>query len=340
MRRRVFIGGVLGGVLAGPLWGEERERHYRIATAGTGGTFYPVGVGIAALASLHLAREYGLTFDALTSQGSVENVRLLEEGRADFAILQALVGSMARHGTGCCRGRPVPSLRAVTALWKNVEQFVVRREAVTGTNIEALQEMSGRPFSMGGRESGSRISGETILDALGIDYRKFRLRYLGYDASVEGMIHGKIQGVNIPAGVPTAALSRLYSALGARAVRILDFDDAQLERVREAYPVWSRFVIPRGSYPGLERDVPTIAQPNFLACTRRVSAKTVYLLTRSIYENLPFLASIHRVTRSMMLERALEGLPVPLHPGALRFYRERGIVIPRHLIPEEERRRG
>ncbi|RMG57777.1 MAG: TAXI family TRAP transporter solute-binding subunit, partial [Deltaproteobacteria bacterium] len=116
-------------------------------------------------------------------------------------------------------------------------------------------------------------------------------------------------------------------------VVILEFTDEQLEKVRNAYPVWNRYVIPPGTYPHLDKPVNTIAQPNFLAVRPDLPEETVYLITKTIFENLPFLHNIHKATKAIKLERAVLGLPVPLHPGAVKYYREKGIEIPKELLP-------
>jgi TRAP transporter TAXI family solute receptor len=95
--------------------------------------------------------------------------------------------------------------------------------------------------------------------------------------------------------------------------------------------------VPAGTYPGQDEDIRTAAQPNFLAVRADVEDDVVYEVTKVIFDNLSFLYSVHKATRVMTLDNAVEGLPVPLHPGAVRFYRERGIPIPDHLLPPEEK---
>ena len=115
-------------------------------------------------------------------------------------------------------------------------------------------------------------------------------------------------------------------------MKVLDFTDEQLQTVRKAFPIWTRYVIKAGTYPGQEKDINTIAQPNFLAVHPDVPAEDVYKILKNIYENLPFLHNIHKATLAMSLEKAIAGLVVPLHPGAVKFYKEQGIKIPEHLI--------
>ncbi|MBC2713068.1 MAG: TAXI family TRAP transporter solute-binding subunit [Desulfosarcina sp.] len=305
-----------------------------IATATTGGTYYPVGVAIGTLTSIKLAKEHKITATAMNSAGSGENVQMLKNKEAHMAILQALFGLNAYNGKGPYKDKPIKDFRSVTMLWENVEHMVVRAKyAKTGT-VADLENL-GKKFSIGKRGSGTEGSGRAIMAALGIDPEKeMTLEYLSYTPSAQAMMDGRIVGANIPAGPPVAAITQLYAQLSEKKVKVLDFTDEQLATVQKSYPIWNRFVIKAGVYPGQKKDIQTISQPNFLAVRPDVSEETVYLITKTIYENLSFLNSIHKATKAMKLEKAIAGLPVPLHPGAARYYAEMGIKIPDAIKPQ------
>ena len=246
----------------------KKEQKYIIATASTGGTYYPVGVGIATIASIKLAKKHNMTFSAITSAGSGENIDMLEKGEVDFAILQGLFGSMAWQGKGKYEGNPKKNLRSVSMLWQNVEQFIVYKDLAPTGNIMDMKNLYGKKFSIGKRNSGTRVSGETILGILGIDYNKINLQYLGYGASAAALQDRKIEGMNIPAGVPTSAVTNAYATIGADKITHLEFSDADVKKINSAYPVWARYVIKAGTYPGQKKDIKTIAQPNLLVVTK------------------------------------------------------------------------
>jgi hypothetical protein len=149
------------------------------------------------------------------------------------------------------------------------------------------------------------------------------------------MMDGRIVGMNTPAGPPVAAVTQLFAQLGSKKVDVLDFTDQQLATINTEYPIWNRYVVEAGTYPGQKEDIKTISQPNFLAVHPDVSEQTVYMITKTIYQNLPFLHNIHKATKAMSLDRAINGLPVPLHPGAVKYYREQGIDIPASLLDED-----
>lgn len=314
--------------------GAMAEQKYIIATASTGGTFYPVGVGIATIASLKLAKEHKMTFSAITSAGSGENIDMMEKGEVDFSIIQGLFGSMAWQGKATYDGNPKKKLRSVSMLWQNVEHFVVTSDIAKTGNIMDMKNLYGEAFSIGGRNSGSRVSAETIMDALGIEYAKMNIQYLGYTPSSTALQDRKIKGMNTPAGAPVSAVTNAFATIGGDKIRVLDFSDNDIKKIEEAYPVWTRFVVPAGTYPGQKADINTIAQPNLLVVNENTPEDVVYMLTKTMYENLPFLNSVHQATKAMSLQKAIDGLPMPLHKGALKYYQEQGINIPARLIQD------
>jgi TRAP transporter TAXI family solute receptor len=308
------------------------QQNLIIATATTGGTYYPVGVAIGTLISIKLASEHQITATAINSAGSGENVQMLKNKEAQLAILQALFGAQAYNGEGLYEGKPVKDFRSITMLWENVEHFVLLNKYVKNGDVMDLKGLNEK-FSIGSRGSGTEGSGRTILAALGIDVdNDFTMEFLAYTPSAMAMIDGRIVGANLPAGPPVAAVTQLFAQLGEDKVTVLNFTDEQLEQVRNRYPIWVRYVVPAGIYPGQTKDINTIAQPNFLACQPDLPEETVYLITKTIYENLPFLHNIHKATEAMKLEKAIGGLPVPLHPGAAKYYKEQGIEIPEYLL--------
>lgn len=306
-----------------------------IATATTGGTYYPVGVAIGTLASIKLAKKDKITATAINSAGSGENIQMLKNKEAHLAILQALYGLNAYYGKGPFEGKAVKGFRSITMLWENVEHFPMLKKYVKTGTIDDLKGL-GKKFSIGKRGSGTEGSGRTILGVLGIDPEKeLTLEYLAYNPSAQAMMDGRIVGANIPAGPPVAAITQLFAQLGEKKVKVLDITDDQLATIQAEYPIWNRFVVKAGTYPGQKTDIQTISQPNFLAARTDISEETVYKMTKTIYENLPFLVGIHKATKAMSLDHAINGLPVPLHPGAAKYYKEKGIEIPESLMPVE-----
>ena len=337
--RRTIVAAAMGGLMAigaASAAQAQDDRAYLLATAGTGGTYYPVGVAVATLVSVRVQPQHGVAMSAITSAGSGENVRLLREGEAQFAILQGLYGAYAATGTGpLADDGPQDHLRSVSMLWPNVEHFAIRSEFVDTGTIADLIAMEGGSFAIGARNSGTEGSNRHILGGLGVTDpdTHFELAFLGYSPASEAFQNGTIDAVNPAAGPPVGAMTRLLAAVGDD-VTLLSFTDEQVAEANGDFTgLWTSFEIAAGTYPGQDESVMTIGQPNFLAVHGDVDEEAVYLITRAMYENLPFLHNIHPATMNMSLERAISGLPLPLHPGALRYYEEQGLEIPDDLRP-------
>ncbi|MEM9207999.1 MAG: TAXI family TRAP transporter solute-binding subunit [Pseudomonadota bacterium] len=328
--RSLLLLGVV--VLIGCSGDLSANRPYILTTATTGGTYYPVGVALATITKSQLADASGISLSAISSAGSLENVKLLRDNQAQFAMLQGIFAAWAWNGDGPFSSQE-PYLRSIGALWPNTEHFVLTNSLTDSGTIHDLDRLDGERFVLGARNSGAEKSGEFILDQLAIDFRdKFTLAYMGYGATANAIQDGAIVGMNIPAGPPVSGITRAFAAVGDD-IRLLNFSDADLAAVNRKYPLWRRRELPPGTYPNQTQTVRTIEHANVLVVREDIPDETVYQITRSIWENLAALHEIHKATRSMSLESALLGIGVPLHPGAARYYREKGLTIPAGLTP-------
>lgn len=324
---------VAASVAATPAIAQE-EQNYILSTASTGGTYYPVGVALATLVKVKLQPKQKIGMSAISSAGSGENVKLIRENEAQFAIIQGLYGAYAATGTGpLANDGPQEKLRSITMLWPNVEHFIVKADDVETGTISDVAALKSKGAALGRQNSGTIGSNRTILGNFDINIDEdYELVFAGYGPSAEAMQNGQVDLVSTPAGAPVSAVTSLFANMGADAVRVLDFTDEQIAQANGDFSeLWTRFVIPAGTYPGQEADINTIAQPNFLAVRDDLPEETIYQITKTIYENLPFLNAIHPATKNMSLERAIAGLPVPLHPGAVRYYEEAGVSVPDRL---------
>lgn len=306
--------------------------HYIITTASTGGTFYPVGVGLSKLLTLKLGNTSDTNFSAIASDGSLNNIRLLEKKEAHFAMIQGLFGLMAWNGSQMYQNNPQKNLRSISMLWPNVEHFIVNKEFASTGTIYDLKNLYNQNFSIAENDSGSKYSGEILMDTLGVDYQKMNLHYLGYNQSAVALKQGKIKGMNTPASPPVSAVSAVFSSMGPLKMALLEFSDDDLKKIQKVYPIWKRYVIKAHTYPRQVKDINTIAQPNLLITDVDTPEDIVYFLTKTLYENLSFFNSVNKGTVFLSLQNAIDGLTIPLHKGALRYYQEMGLVIPSHLI--------
>jgi len=334
---QMMIRGLLCGLLALCLAScSDRlagQRPYILTTATTGGTYYPVGVAFATLTKSKLQAEHGISLSAISSAGSLENIKLLRDNQAQFALLQGVFAAWAWRGEGPIR-KPQPYLRSIGTVWQNAEHFVLLKSLARTGTIADLDTLDGERFVLGARGSGAEQTGIFILDQLGIDFRsKFNLAYMGYGGTANAIQDRNIVGMNVPAGIPVGAITQAFAQMGDE-LTLLEFTEEQLRAINGKYPLWDFYPLPPGTYPHQDEPVRTIAHPTILAVRADVPDDAVYLITKTIWENLPALHEIHKATREMRLETALKGLGAPLHPGAIRYYRERNVPIPPELIPE------
>jgi TRAP transporter TAXI family solute receptor len=338
LNRRAALSAAAAAALSAavaPMAAQAQPVNYILATASTGGTYYPVGVALATLTKVRLEPTQGIGMSAISSAGSGENIRLMRENEAQFSILQGLFGAWAASGEGAVEADgPQPNVMSVANIWPNVEHFVIAaNRADTGT-IADFEGLKGTSVALGAPNSGTIGSNAVILGNLGMDVNAdFTLVGGGYGPAAEALQNGQVTGISTPAGVPVGAITQLFAS-AANSVRLLGFTEEQIAQANGDYTLWTAYDIPAGTYPGQDYDVVTIAQPNFLAVNADVPEDHVYEITKAMFENLAFLQAIHPAMNELALETALNGLPVPLHPGALRYYQEAGVEVPDRLIAE------
>lgn len=315
--------------------GAQEPQTYLLSTASTGGTYYPVGVAIANLVKVKLQSSKGISLSAISSAGSAENVKLLREKQVEFAILQGIFGVWAWKGEGpIAVNGPQTHLRGLSMLWQNIEHFVIRSDLVDSGDLNDLKQGENILVSVGSRNSGSESSNNFIFETLGITRgTDITPAFLGYSQSADALRNGTIAAMSAPAGVPVGAVTQAFASLGED-LTILDISDQDMDRLNEGFDLWARHILPANTYPGQTSDVRSLAMPNVLAVHEDVAEETVYQITKTIYENLAFLRAIHGATAEMSVEHAVDHMPLPLHPGALRYYLEVGLDVPQELVAE------
>nr|WP_156412778.1 TAXI family TRAP transporter solute-binding subunit [Pseudohongiella spirulinae] len=332
MKMRLII--ILTGLLALTSCSDQLagNRPYILTTATTGGAYYPIGVAIATITKSQLGPTEGITLSAISSAGSLENIKLLRDNQAQFALLQGPFAAWGWNGEGPI-SRPQTHLRSVAAVWLNVEHFVLMSDLVQNGTIRDLDTLDGQRFVLGARNSGAEQTGRYILESLGIDYEsKMNFAWMGYGGAANAIQDGNVVGMNVPAGAPVSAITQAFAQMGDR-ISLLNFTEQDLVDINRRYDLWDWYDFAPGTYPNQDEPVRSIASPNVLAVRDDVPEEVVYHITKTIWENLGALQDIHAATRDMQLQRAVRGLGAPLHPGAIRYYLERGLEIPDRLLP-------
>ena len=325
--------GVLAGLSALALSataGDAPERLFRIGTGGIGGTYYPVGRLLAAVISgLHGGDGClgdapcgvpGLAAVVRTSQGSIANIEALAAGRLESALAQADVAYFAFHGEGPFAGRPLRGFRALARLYDESLHLVV----APGSGIVTLAQIRGKRLSLDEEGSGTLWNVRLLLGSIGLLESAVRAVYVKAAEALDLLRRGELDGFFLMAGYPAASVSEATLALGARLVAVFG---PGVDRLVARMPFLVHSVIPAGVYPGQPR-IPTIGVGALWLVRADLDAELVYAITRALWDPRArgVLDAGHPKGREIRLERALRAISVPLHPGAERYYRERGLL--------------
>jgi TRAP transporter TAXI family solute receptor len=268
---------------------------------------------------------------AAISEGSVENIEAIRIADADMILVDQFFSSMAYRGVGSYKNHPVGELRSVTTLWPEIMHLVIRSDRVqTGS----LQDLSGKTLATGLPDSGSKYLTELLLGTIDSAGRPVSLRSMSPLAAAEALRNGTVQAVEATGGIPVPMVVMLCDEAKPR-VRFLSVPNAQLQAVRdEGWDTVSRMVIPAGTYPGQSEPVETVGEMSILAVAASLNPQVVYALTKIFFENLDYLAKVHPACKNIDLSKAFEGLEIPLHKGAVRYFRERKMKIPERLLQQ------
>jgi uncharacterized protein len=293
-------------------------RFLSIATGGTGGVYYPYGGGIAKVLNEHLP---GTRATAEVTAASVDNLKFVRDGRADLAFTTGDALADAVQGKGAFEGKPVPVV-ALAALYTNYAHVVT----LESEEIRSLGDLRGTVVSLGSAGSGTEVTGERVLRSAGLDPdRDVTRQALGVSESVAALKDGKIDVFFWMGGVPTPALQDLSHSHGVT-MRLVATADAA-GALGSAHPgVYVTGEIPAGVYRGVDAAVPVLAVMNLLVVGRSMSDDLAYGITRTIFEHQAELAAIHPEARKLTVDTAAKNSPAAFHPGAERYYRERGVL--------------
>ncbi|MBV9523442.1 MAG: TAXI family TRAP transporter solute-binding subunit [Alphaproteobacteria bacterium] len=308
----------------------DEPQFFRIGTAGTTGTYFQIGGLIASAISNPPGSPNcqrggtcgvpGLIAVAQATQGSVENVELIGKNQLEAAIAQADVVSWAYHGTGIFKNRAaIPNLRAIGGLFPESLHLVVQRDGP----IQTLKDLKGKRVALGEKESGTLVDARIVLEAAGLNEHDIKADFSRLGEAAAGLRDNNLDALFLLGGYPTPAISDLA---GSTPIRLVPIGEDIFEKLKKRYPFFSRTTVPAGTYQGLGSDTPTLGIRSLLITGNEVPEALVYAVTKSLWNEATrtLLASRNAPGDRIQLGQALDGLDIPLHPGAERFYREIG----------------
>lgn len=310
----------LGAIVAGaalsvaPL-SAQAEQFINILTGGTSGVYYPLGV---ALSKVYADGIDGARTQVQATKASVENLNLLQQGKGELGLALGDSVKFAWEGNEDAGFKaPLDKLRGIAAVYPNYIQIAASAES----GVTSLADLAGKGLSVGAAKSGTELNARAILDAAGMSYADLgKVEYLPFAESVELMKNRQLDATLQSAGLGVASLKDLGTT---QAIEIVSIPADIAEKLGAPYIAAT---IPAGTYQGQDEDVPTVAVVNFLVTHDGVDEETAYQMTKLLFENLETLAAAHNAAAAIDLQKAIEGMPIPLHPGAERYYREQGLM--------------
>ena len=293
----------------------KAEEFINVLTGGTSGVYYPLGVALSKIYGDNIA---GARTQVQATQASVENLNLLQAGRGEIGFSLGDSVQMAWDGnTEAGFPGKLDKLRGIAAIYPNYIQIVASQES----GVKTLADLKGKSLSVGAPKSGTELNARAILKAAGMSYEELgKTEYLPFAESVELIKNRQLDATLQSAGMGVASIRDLATSLKINVVAVPATD---VEKIGAPYMA---AVIPAGTYEGQTEDVPTAAVGNFLITHEGVSDETAYQMTKLLFDNLPALTAAHAAAKAIDVKKALDGMPIPLHPGAERYYKEIGVL--------------
>ena len=318
---RVFASVLLGSALALSGAAKAQEKYsLSIATGGTGGVYYPLGGGLANLLSKYVP---GLQATAEVTGGSIDNLKLIATGKPYIAFSMADAGQDAYRGEDKFKGTKVP-LRTLMVLYPNRMHVVT----IDGIGITKMADLKGKRVSTGSPGSATEVMGFRVIEAAGLDKdRDMKRERLGVAESVNALKDRKIDAFFWVGGLPTAAVTDLANTPGIK-IRMIDHADTVAAMNRKYGPLYIEDVIPKATYRGMDADNRQATVWNILVSHENLSNQTAYNIVKTIFDKRDDMIAVHKEAENFRLEnQKATASPIPFHPGAVKYFAERGVRI-------------
>ncbi len=315
-RRSVVLGAVGVASMALTPLARAQQKFINVLTGGQSGVYYPMGV---ALSQIYAKVLPDAKVTVQSTKASAENLNLLQAGRGEIALTLGDALSDAWKGDKEAGfNSPLTKLRAVAGMYANFIQIVASADA----GIKTMADLKGKRISVGAPKSGTELNARAVLKAAGLSYADFaKVEYLAFGESVELMKNRQLDVTLQSAGLGVASIRDLSTSIK---IIVVPIPADVVAKVGDA--AYQPSVIPANTYTGQTADVPTAAIKNFLVSHEGVPADVVYLMTKSMFENLDTMVAAHAAAKGITKQGATSGTPVTFHPGAEKYYREVGLM--------------
>ena len=292
------------------------QKDYILATGGTSGTYYPFG---GAIANIWNSNIEGMSVTAQATGASAENLRLINRGEAEYAVVQNDVMDYAYNGTDLFEGEELSNIATIGTLYPECIQIAV----AANSGIKSVADFKGKRISVGDAGSGVEFNAKQIMEGYGLTFDDIKKSNLSFKESAEGIQNGSLDGCFITAGVPNSALQELAFTAG---LILIPVDGVEADNICEKYGYYTKTTIPAGTYKGTDTDTSVLSIKATLAVNSSLDETTVYNMTKALFENVDDLALGHAKGKEVSAAAAVTGVSVPFHKGAEKYFRELGLI--------------
>lgn len=291
----------------------DKKVFINLATGGTAGVYYPLGGAMAEILNKNIP---GINACAQSTGASVANVNMIRDGKVELALIQNDIAFYAVTGTEMFKDKKVTNMKGVATLYNETIQIVT----LADKNIKTVMDLKGKRIAVGALGSGVDANARQILEIFGLTYADIRPQYLSFSEAANGLKDGNVDAAFVTAGAPTAAIQDV-AAQGKVALIPLPAD--RVEALIKKYPFYARQTIKMNTYSGMTEDVNIVAVKAMLVISDKVDEAMAYNMTKAIYSNLDRMKASHALGASIQKSTALEGMPIPVHAGAEKFFKEK-----------------
>jgi uncharacterized protein len=286
-----------------------------LATGGTAGTYYPLG---GAMGKIWNSKIPGMNVTAQTSGASAENVRLINKKEVELALVQSDILDFAFTAKEAFK-EPLKAMSAIAVLYPEVIQVVVRADSPA----KSFADLKGMKIGVGAPGSGTEANFRQLLDVYGLSKDDVKGQFLSFSESADGFKDKHIDAFIVTAGIPNAGIMDVGTQ---HAIRLLNISPEIMAKLTQKYPFLSPVKVPGNTYKGLADEVHTVAVNAVLIASNELKEDVVYNLTKSLFDNLADLGAAHAKGKELSLETAVKGAGIPFHPGAVKYYKEKGVM--------------
>lgn len=293
--------------------GSSSKNFITIATGGTAGAYYPLG---GALSNIYNTID-GITANSQTTGASVENIGLVANGEAEVAFVQNDVTYHAWEGIESFNDKEkLRSIRGLSMLYPEVIQLIAREDS----NIKSVEDLRGKKVAVGAAASGTEINARQILELYGLSYDDINQDFLSFSEAADQLKNKQIDAAFVTAALPTSAVTEVSQTSN---INIVPIDRAK--ELVEEYPYYSEITLEAGTYKNNDEDINTLAVMAMLIVPEDLDEDLAYQLTKEMFEQKHLIEESHARGKDIKLENALVGMPIEVHPGAKKYYDEKGI---------------